>query len=185
MTLFADVTAYAIAKNIIADNAKLPGFAADSLDEIEGVAHAEVIEISANLFVALAWIGEAGAHVMTTALGEISTFKNAGSALEAIKLKTFLGSSINIKKLPRDSTPTDKKSRVSRYKTKFAERIKALGNLAALQLRIDATAPGALKNELLERKDAVDDWVTNVGATVAALKVALAADGVDADTLVY
>lgn len=181
MTSFASITTYGIAKNLIADNDKMPGFCAEALDEAT-TSHVQVNEIAAKLFVVFAHIGEAGLHVMTTALGEIKTFKTAGAAVEAVKLKNP-DAHFEVKKLPATATST-KKERVARYKAKFAEYVKAIGNYGVLEMRIADLQPGSAELiEMLERKDAVALWSASVSATVADLKQLLLADGVDASTL--
>jgi hypothetical protein len=175
MTNFASITAYAIAESIIQENAKILGICIDALDDVT-TSHMQINEISSKLFVVFAFIGESK-YVVTSATGEIKTFKSAGSAIDSVKLSNP-NAHTEIKKLAAQAQTT--KKLVAAYKQKKTELISAVGNLGLMQMQIDSLPTAAPELvEMLERKDAVTGWSASVTATLASIKQQLAAVGVD------
>lgn len=176
MTNFASITAYAIAQEMITENKKIAGICIDALDDVT-VSHMQINEISNKLFVVFAFVGESK-YVVTSAKGEIKTFKTAGSAIDSVKLSNP-NAHTEIKKLAAQAQTT-KKLLVAAYKQKKTELISAVGNLGLMQMQIDLLPNAAPELvEMLERKDAVTGWSANVTATLASIKQQLAAVGVD------
>lgn len=174
MTNFASITAYAIAQEMITENKKIAGICIDALDDVT-TAHVQVNEISAKLFAVFVFVGEFK-YVMTSAAGEIKTFKSAGSAIDSVKLSNP-NAHTEIKKLAAQEQTT--KKLVAAYKQKKSELVTAVGNLGLMQMKIDQLGAGDELVEMLERKDAVALWSANVTATLASIKQQLAGVGVD------
>ena len=186
-TSFNIVTAYAINQSVIVGNEKIPGIVGSAVDEV-ALVRASVDEIAKNVFVVLIVTDDGHeriTRVMTTPLGEVREFKTAGAALDSIKPLTFADAQPTlVNRIAYDGTPTTVKGRVARYKAKRAEHIIALGNLAYVGARATATPDGPLLIELLERKDAITNWVEKLVASVDALAVSITADGIDPAALV-
>ncbi len=190
MTTYATATAYAIEKNLIAADEKVIGIVAEAIDE-RGPDRFEIHEILPKVHIAFLWVvpgpeSAVSVMIMTTQLGEIVTYKTAGAALEAVKIDIYGDVLIKVVKHPLVFVEPTKKMQAVAWKAKFAEQIKSFGNTAVVAARIEATTPSSVPGliEMLDRQRAVVAWSNYLRRNIEILANALAAQGVDAQTLI-